>query len=83
MYSLKISCSWDDHIVTIFLGYFSDHKRGLTQLSCVKLLLTAAVSILYTAFIVQAYQTSQYVVPRVCIFSVSGAALSQEVPMVK
>jgi hypothetical protein len=34
-------------------------------------------------FIVQAYQTSQYVVPRGGIFSASGAALSQEVPTVK
>jgi hypothetical protein len=31
----------------------------------------------------QAYQTSQYAVPRRGIFSASGAALSQEVPTVK
>jgi hypothetical protein len=38
----------------------------------------------YTVFIVQAYQTSQYVVPRGGIFfSASVAALSQEVPTVK
>jgi hypothetical protein len=34
-------------------------------------------------FIVQAYLTSQYVVPRGGFLSASGAALSQEIPMVK
>jgi hypothetical protein len=34
-------------------------------------------------FNVQAYQTSQYVVPRGGIFSAGGAALSQEIPTVK
>jgi hypothetical protein len=34
-------------------------------------------------FIVQAYQTSQYIVPRGSISSASGAALSQEIPVVK
>jgi hypothetical protein len=39
---------------------------------------------MYTVFIVQAYQTSQYVVPRAAaFFSASGAALSQEIPTVK
>jgi hypothetical protein len=38
----------------------------------------------YAVFIVQAYQTSQYVVPSAAaFFSASGAALSQEVPTVK
>jgi hypothetical protein len=50
----------------------------------VKLLLTAALSILYTVLIVQAYQTSQYVLPRgAAFFSANGAALSQELPTVK
>jgi hypothetical protein len=39
---------------------------------------------IYTLFIVQAYKTSQFVVPRGSIFFLaSGAALSQEVSTVK
>jgi hypothetical protein len=38
---------------------------------------------LYTVFIVQAYETSQYMVPLGGIFLASGAALSQEVSTVK
>jgi hypothetical protein len=34
-------------------------------------------------FILQAYDTSQYVVPPGGNFSASGAALSQEIPTVK
>lgn len=52
MCSRKISCSWDDHIVKIFVGYFLGHNHGLRQVKlCESIAHCGIIHYIYAIFL--------------------------------